>query len=287
MALAASSYAPTGVALAEDDGYRLSGKWSFCSGVDICQWMLLGVRITPAEGVEPTQVGFALIPKSDYLIEKNWDVLGLVGTGSNDLVVDDIYVPAHRIITHEQSQSGSSPGTNVNESSLFRIPFFAGISYCLCSAILGMARGSLEDYLEGMRHRVTRGAAMGASKNVIEFQSIQLRIAEASSSINAAEALVLRDTKEIMKIVAAGQKLTEAQRIRNKGNIVFAVKLSIQAVDLLFESVGGQGLHSRNRLQRSWRDIHTAAKHISMNWDAVATLYGRSQLGLPPGPAQY
>jgi alkylation response protein AidB-like acyl-CoA dehydrogenase len=286
-ALAASSYAPTGVALAEGDGYQLSGKWSFCSGVDICQWMLLGVRIAPAEGVEPAQVGFALIPKSDYRIEKNWDVLGLIGTGSNDLVVEGAYVPAHRIITHEQSQSGSPPGAAVNESGLFRIPFFAGISYCLCSAILGMARGALEDYLDGMRDRVTRGAAMGASKNVAEFQSIQLRIAEASSSINAAETLVLRDTKEIMDIMSAGKELTEAQRVRNKGNIAFAVKLSVQAVDLLFESVGGQGLNSQNRVQRAWRDIHAASKHISMNWDAVATLYGRSQLGLPPGPAQY
>jgi alkylation response protein AidB-like acyl-CoA dehydrogenase len=286
-ALAASSYAPTGVALAEGDGYRLNGKWSFCSGVDICQWMLLGVRIAPAEGVEPTQVGFALIPKSDYRIEKNWDVLGLIGTGSNDLVIKEGYVPAHRIITHEQSQSGNPPGAAVNQSGLFKIPFFAGISYCLCSAILGMARGTLEDYLEGMRDRVTRGAAMGASKNVAEFQSIQLRIAEASSSINAAETLVLRDTKEIMDIMSAGKELTEIQRVRNKGNIAFAVKLSVQAVDLLFESVGGQGLNSQNRVQRAWRDIHAASKHISMNWDAVATLYGRSQLGLPPGPAQY
>ena len=286
-ALAASSYAPTGVAMAEGDGYRLNGKWSFCSGVEIAQWMLLGVRIAPAAGVEPTQVGFALIPKSDYRIEKNWDVLGLVGTGSHDLVIEDVLVPAHRILTHEQAQSGNPPGAEINESGLFRIPFFAAISYCLCAAILGMARGALEDYLEGMRDRVTRGAAMGAAKNVAEFQSIQLRIAEASSSINAAETLVLRDTGEIMDIVNAGRELTEAQRVRNKGNIAFAVKLCVQAVDSLFESVGGQGLHSQNRVQRAWRDIHAASKHISMNWDAVATLYGRSQLGLPPGPAQY
>ncbi len=287
MALAASSYAPTGVALAEGDGYRLNGKWSFCSGVEVAQWMLLGVRIAPAEGVEPTQVGFALIPKCDYRIEKNWDVLGLVGTGSHDLVIEDVFVPAHRILTHEQAQSGNPPGAEINKNGLFRIPFFAAISYCLCAAILGMARGALEDYLKGMRDRVTRGAAMGAAKNVAEFQSIQLRIAEASLSINAAETLVLRDTGEIMDIVNAGQELTVAQCVRNKGNIAFAVKLCVQAVDLLFESVGGQGLHSQNRVQRAWRDIHAASKHISMNWDAVATLYGRSQLGLPPGPAQY
>ncbi|MBK19072.1 MAG: monooxygenase [Rhodospirillaceae bacterium] len=287
LALAASSYAPTGVAQAEGDGYRLTGKWSFCSGVEICQWMLLGVRIASSGDAEPTQVGFALIPKSDYEIKKNWDVLGLIGTGSHDLVIEDAFLPAHRILTHEQAQSGEPPGAEINTSGLYRIPFFAAISYCLCAAILGMARGALEDYLEGMRDRVIRGDALGVSKSVADFQSIQLRIAEASTSINAAEALVLQDTKEIMDIVNSGQELTHAQRIRNKGNISFAVKLSVNAVNLLFESVGGQGLHSENRLQRAWRDIHAASKHISMNWDSVATVYGRSQLGLPPGPAQY
>tara|TARA_Y100001934_G_scaffold49004_1_gene59559 strand:+ start:6512 stop:7732 length:1221 start_codon:yes stop_codon:yes gene_type:complete len=287
LALAASSYAPTGIAVADNKGYRISGRWSFCSGVNICQWMLLGIRISPADGVEPTHVGFALVPKSDYQIIKNWDVLGLVGTGSHDLVVEDMFLPTHRILTHEQAQSGKSPGTEINDGPLFKIPFFAAISYCLCSAILGMAEGALEEYCQGMRNRVTRGAALGSAKNVCDFQSIQLRVAEAASSINAAETLVLHDTKELMDIVESGNKLTEGQRIKNKGNISFAVKLCVKAVDLLFESIGGQGLENQNRLQRAWRDIHAASKHISMNWDSVATLYGRHQLGLCPGPGQY
>ena len=112
-------------------------------------------------------------------------------------------------------------------------------------------------------------------------------VSHAASSINAAETLVLHDTKEIMNIVESGNKLTEGQRIKNKRNIAFAVKLCVKAVDLLFESIGGQGLESQNRLQRAWRDIHAASKHISMNWDSVATLSGRYQRGLCAGPGQY
>ena len=89
--------------MADNIGYRISGRWSFCSGVNVCQWMLLGIRISPDEGVEPTHVGFALVPKSDYQIINNWDVLGLVGTGSHDLIVEDMFLPAHRILTHEQA----------------------------------------------------------------------------------------------------------------------------------------------------------------------------------------
>ncbi|MDC0033412.1 acyl-CoA dehydrogenase family protein [Alphaproteobacteria bacterium] len=286
-ALAASSYAPTGIAVAEEGGYRASGKWSFCSGVDICQWMILGVRIAPAKGADPTEVGFILVPKDDYHVKNNWDVLGLIATGSNDVVLEDVFVPAHRMLTHEQAQSGKPPGAKINDGNLFKIPFFAAISNCLCAAILGMAQGALENYLADVRGRQTRGAAVGVSKSIADFMSIQLRVGEAAASIDAAQQLVLRDCCEIMDTIAAGRELTEAQRARNKGDLGFAVKLCVRAADLLFESVGGVGLYGQNRVQRSWRDIHSAAKHISMNWDAVGSLYGRIQLGLPAGPAQF
>jgi alkylation response protein AidB-like acyl-CoA dehydrogenase len=286
-ALAASSYAPTGVAVVEEGGFRANGKWSFCSGVDICQWMILGIRIAPKPGADPTGNGFILVPKDDFRIEKNWDVLGLIGTGSNDVVLDNVFVPAHRMLTHEQAQSGSPPGAVINGGDLFKIPFFAAISDCLCAAILGMAQGTLNDYLEDVRGRKTRGAAVGVSKGVADFMSIQLRVGEASASIDAAQQLVLRDCREIMETIAAGKELTEAIRARNKGDLGFAVQLCVRAANLLFESAGGAGLHGHNKVQRGWRDIHAASKHISMNWDAVGSLYGRIQLGVPAGPAQF
>lgn len=289
-ALAGSSYAPTGVATVTDGGFRANGRWSFCSGVEICQWMILGIRIAPAEGAEgtgPGGVGFILVPKDTYRIEKNWDVLGLIGTGSHDLVLEDIFVPSHRMLTHEQAESGASPGAIANGGDLSKTPFFAAISICLCAAILGMARGALEEYLTSMKGRTSRGAAAGAARTIADFTTIQVRVGEAAASIDAAEALVLRDCREIMETIAAGRTLTEAQRARNKGDLGFAVKLCVRAADLLFESVGGMGLHSSNHVQRAWRDIHAGAKHISMNWDAVGSLYGRVKLGLPAGHGQF
>ncbi len=287
MTLTASSYRPGGVAVVEDSGFRVGGRWSFCSGVDICKWMILGVHIVPARDAKPEGFGFVLVPKEDYRIEENWDVLGLVGTGSHDITLDDVFVPAHRMLTHEQAASGHPPGAEINGGDLFKIPFFAGISVCLCSAILGMAQGALEDYVGEIRSRKTRGAAVSAPKSMAEFQSIQLRVAEASASIDAAQQLVLGDCRDIMATMAAGRELTQDERARNKGDLAFAVRLASRAADLLFESVGGMGLYSRNRVQRAWRDIHAGAKHISMNWDAVGSLYGRVKLGLPPGPAQF
>lgn len=287
-ALAGSSYAPTGTAVAADQGgFRVGGKWSFCSGVDIVQWMILGVRVKSAAEAEPSGAGFVLVPAKDYRIEENWDVLGLIGTGSHDIVLDDVFVPAHRMLTHQQALSGSPPGAGINRGDLFKVPFFAAISICLCAAILGMGQGAVEDYLIGMKARKTRGAAVSAPRGIAEFQTIQLRVGEASASVDAATELVLRDCRHIMATMAAGRALTEAERARNKGDLGFAVRLVVRAADALFESVGGMGLYNHNRVQRAWRDIHAAAKHISMNWDAVGSLYGRIRLGLPPGPAQF
>jgi len=227
------------------------------------------------------------VPRDDYRVEKNWDVLGLIGTGSNDVVVEDLFVPAHRMLTHEQAQSGKPPGAVINDGDLFKVPFFAAISDCLCAAILGMAQGALADYLADVKDRQTRGAAVGVTRSVADFMTIQLRVGEAAASIDAAQQLVLRDCRDIMNTIAAGNELTEAQRARNKGDLGFAVRLCVRAADLLFESAGGMGLYGHNRVQRGWRDIHSGAKHISMNWDAVGSLYGRIQLGLPPGPAQF
>jgi len=286
-ALSASSYAPTGTAVPVEGGYRVNGRWSFCSGVDICQWMILGTRILDAQGDKQTGAGFILVPARDYRIVENWDVFGLIGTGSNDLEIEDAFVPAHRLLTHADSLSGDPPGAAINPAGLYRIPFFGAISYCLCAAVLGMARGALEEYLLGMRDRMTRGAAVGGARSVAEFETIQLRVGEASSAIDAATAMVLEDCRRIMDIVNAGETLSMDRRARNKGNIGYAARLCVRAVDQLFDSVGGAGLYNRNRVQRMWRDLHAGAQHISMNWDSTGTLNGRVRLGLEPGPVQF
>lgn len=287
LALAASSYNPGGTAIEEDGGYRLSGNWGFCSGVDNADWMILGARIAPAEGADPTGQGYVLVPKSDYAIDDTWYVLGLAGTGSKNVILDNVFVPAHRMLTLADALSGRPPGAELNPGDLFKIPFFAAISICLCAPILGMAQGALEDYVEGTRQRMTRGAALATPQGMGDYPTIQVRVAEAAAATDAAKQLVLRDCADIMATMASGAELTEEQRARNKGDLGYAAKTAKHAVDLLFESAGGQGLYSHNRLQRTWRDLHAGAKHISLNWDAVGTLYGRVMLGRPSGTAQF
>ncbi len=284
--LAGSSYAPSGSAVVVDGGYRLSGRWMFCSGIDACDWMILGVRILPAADAGPVGQGFALVPAADYVIEDNWHVVGLEGTGSKNAVLDEVFVPGHRVMVMEEATMGRPPGAAVNEGALFRIPFFAAISIGLCAPALGAATGALAEYRESIGARVTRGPATGAGQAMAGFQAIQLRAGEAAARLDSALLLVLRDCREIMETIGAGRELSQQTRARNKGDLSYAVRSAASAVDLLFESVGGQGLFDDNRIQRAWRDIHAAAGHISLAWDSTGAIYGRTLLGLPAGTIQ-
>lgn len=286
-AITASSFNPSGVAVPVDGGFRINGTWMYCSGIDNCQWIILACKVAPETGGEPTSQGYVLVPTQDGTLDDNWRVVGLAGTGSKNFICTDLFVPAHRFLSHGDAVSGAPPGARLNTGPLFRIPIFSAISVSLCAAIMGMARGACEDFVEGTRDRMTRGAAISQPLRMAELPTIQLRIGEAAGCIDAARTLVARDCRQIMATAAAGETLTVAQRARNKGDLGYAAKLSLQALDRLFEAGGGGGLFSHGRVQRLWRDAHAGAMHVSMNWDAVGALYGRVTLGLPPGPAQF
>jgi alkylation response protein AidB-like acyl-CoA dehydrogenase len=286
-AVTAASFTPTGTVTAVDGGWKLSGRWMYCSGIDNCPWMIVGANVATDDGSEPTDKGYALAPTADFGIEDNWQVIGLAGTGSKNAYCEDMFIPAHRFLALEDTMSGRPPGIEVNPGDIYRLPLFAAISASLCAPIMGMARGAHDEFMEATRARVTRGAALSKPAPMAEIPTIQLRLGEASASIDAARLLVDRDCKEIMATLATGDALTQEQRARNKGDLGFATQLSLRAVDRLFEASGGGALFAEGRIQRFWRDIHAGAMHISMNWDAVGALYGRVSLGLPPGPAQF
>ena len=286
-ALTASSFPPVGAAVAAEGGWRLDGSWPFTSGCDNADWNILGVRTLPAPGADPTGQGYVIIPKGDYTIEDKWHVVGLSGTGSKDVIVGDAFVPGHRLLTLPDALSGAPPGAVRNTGPLYRIPFFAAISTCLCAPVLGIAQGVLDDYVAETSGRMTKGAAIAQPRPMAELPTIHLRVAEAAAGIDAARLLLLRDCAELMETVAERRPLTELHRARNKGDLGYAVRLAKQATESLFESAGGHALYTSGRLQRAWRDLHAAAMHISLNWDASGALYGRVMLGQPAGPAQF
>jgi len=272
--------APSAIADRAEGGYRLSGTWNFTSGCDHADWMFVGALL-PGEGLRPMP-GFLLLPRRDFRIDDNWFTVGLCGTGSKNIVIDNAFVPAHRVVTFAQLSSGAAPGTVLHANPLYHIPFMAIIPLSIATPALGIAESALEDFIAMASGRTTKGAVAGAGSKMAEFATVQSRIAEAEGLIDAARLLLLRDVDEVLASAAAGAGVSVAQRIRNRRDHALAVKFCVEAVNGLYAATGASGLFLANRLQRSWRDINAIAKHISMNWDAVSAMAGQHALGLEP-----
>jgi alkylation response protein AidB-like acyl-CoA dehydrogenase len=277
-AIAAVSYAPVGKAIPDKDGYRLSGRFSFASGCDNANWAIVGGMLPLPNGPKP---GFFLLPKKQYTIHDDWFTVGLAGTGSKTLVIDDQYVPAHRTVGFTDMLTGAAPGTAINKNPLYRQPMLAVVPHCLVAPALGMARGALIVFKEQAAGRATRGAVAGGNNKMTEFATVQMRVAEATASIDAATLMIHRDIADTLAATAAG-KADVNLRMRDRLTHSFATKLLTQAVDLLFAAGGGSTLGLHHPVQRFWRDIHAVSSHISLNWDSVAAMYGQHVFGLEP-----
>ena len=275
-------FAPTGTAVPVAGGYVLNGQWSFASGCDHASWVYLGAFIVP-EGPEPSRDGaFFLVPIGDVEIVDNWFVCGLAGTGSKDIVAREVFVPAHRVLLFSDARSGTAPGAKHHQNPLYRMPLLIHGASMLASTAVGAARGALDAYLEMTRVRKTRGALAGGQLPMAEFATIQLRYAEAAAAVESAELILLTDMREMTKKLYAGKEITVADRIRCRRNQAWVTRLAVQAVEALNDSTGGYGLHLGNPVQRAWRDANAVARHVSLNWDAVGTMYGQHAFGLEP-----
>jgi len=278
-AIAAVSYAPTGTAEPVDGGYRLSGRWSFASGCDNADWAIVSAPMVKPDGGKVP--GFFFLPVRDTTIHDDWFTMGLAGTGSKSFVIDNVFVPYHRTESIPDLLVGNPPGADVNPNSIYRQPFLSVVPSCLVAPQIGMACGALEAFAAEAKARKTRGAVAGANNTMADFATVQMRVAEAAACIDAAELLIHRDLKETAEMAARGAPTLDL-RIRNRRNHSFASRLSVQAVDALFNATGGAGLGLKHPLQRFWRDVHAAAAHISVNWDAVGAMYGQHKFGLEP-----
>ncbi|MFB9728854.1 3-hydroxy-9,10-secoandrosta-1,3,5(10)-triene-9,17-dione monooxygenase oxygenase subunit [Haloechinothrix salitolerans] len=270
-----SSYAPMGKATVVDGGYRLSGKWSFSSGCDHSTWVLLGGPAFDAEG-NPVDFCTYLLPKSDYEINDVWDTVGLRGTGSNDIIVQDVFVPQHRALSFIPMSKCQVPGQEVNPGPLYRLPFGSVHPSTITAPIIGMAQGAYEAHVEHQRSRV-RAAYAGEKANEDPFAKV--RIAEAASEIDAAWLQLTSNIAEEYRHACAGEKIPFSLRVKVRRDQVRGTERAIAAVDRLFENSGGRALQSGTPIQRFWRDAHAGRVHAANDPERAYQMFGTSEFG--------
>jgi len=277
-AFVSASYAPSATAEVVQGGYRLSGKWGFASGCDHASWHMVGALI-PGDDGGPPRPHLMLVPHADYRIEDDWFSVGLAGSGSKDVILDNVFVPAHRAVSFASLSVG---GALVNDSPLYQLPFASVVTIGTLSTVLGITRGAIESFLESARTKTSIGGATRGSTKVAESVPVQQAAAAASAWLDAAELLVQRDIAVAQAKVSAGETLSVEDRVRCRRDYAMAAGLCVRAVNTVFEKSGARGMHLRNPVQRCWRDVNVAARHVGLSWDINSLPYGRYALGLDP-----
>jgi 3-hydroxy-9,10-secoandrosta-1,3,5(10)-triene-9,17-dione monooxygenase len=268
---------PRGRARRVPGGYRLTGRWPFSSGIDAAHWAMIGAFVIDEETGQSEPRVF-LLPASDYTIIDTWQVIGLSATGSKDVEVSDVFVPAYRTLAAERMTGGPNRGSGVNPGTLYQLPAISLFGFAIAGVSLGIARSAIQHFAETTRTRLS----VYTGRNLADFRNLQVHLAEAAASADAAEAIALRDCDEATRITEAGVVPSLEHKARYRRDGAFAATLCTRAVDILFSASGGSAIYAQNPIQRAFRDVHAANAHYTLTWDVNGAIYGRVALGLPP-----
>ncbi|HXQ54137.1 MAG TPA: acyl-CoA dehydrogenase family protein [Stellaceae bacterium] len=271
-----TSFMPVGKTTRAPGGFRLTGEWSFASGIDHCDWAIVGAPILPAEGSGPPDIRFFLLSRDQFTVRDTWNAVGLRGSGSNNIVANDVLVREEHTLRAEDFASGAAPGTKVNHGVMFREPGFIAFPFGIFCPLMGIARGAYDCFVEFARNRPPSMGRDPASA----LHGVQRAIGEAASEIDAAYLLAKDIDEQLRTSMPLGLPRTMALR----RNFTLASRLALRAVDRLFEVAGARGIADSNPIQRFWRDMHAAANHVAWNVDGNYIGAGAHALGMPvPG----
>jgi 3-hydroxy-9,10-secoandrosta-1,3,5(10)-triene-9,17-dione monooxygenase len=271
--LISSSYAPTGKVARVDGGFRLSGRWSFSSGCDHCDWAFLGAFV-PVESGPPDMRTF-LVPKTDYTIDDTWYTIALKATGSKDVVLDNVFVPEYRTHRMVDGFKCHSPGNDQNDSPLYKLPFGQVFVRSVSTTSLGIARGALAFYKSVTATKV--GAADG-NRAALD-PTTQMAVARAASTIEQCEMILHRNFNEMMAYVERNESIPLDQRVAWRWDSSETVSRCVTVVDELFTLCGGRAIFQDSPMSRYFRDVHGARAHYANRPDASGRNYGGVQLG--------
>lgn len=269
-----SVFAPRGLAVrSAPDEYRISGRWAFNSGCPHCDWFIAAVVMS--EDGEPekpeldlSNVRYALFPATEGKIVETWDAAGLQGTGSHDVVVDDVVVPASHMVMpfHEPAR---------HDEPQCQLPFWTVVMVLMAGFPLGVAQRALDELRD-----ITRRKARTHQGSLADDPIVQVDVARASAALDAARTFVHSAVGDAWEAVQRDGHVTIERRARVSAATLNGMATAVQVVDTVFGHAGGSVLYFSNPLQRCFRDVHAGAQHISFGLEAWKSV-GRSLLDVP------
>jgi len=268
-----TSFMPVGKTQPAPGGFRLTGEWSFSSGIDHSDWAIVGAPVFPANGGGPPDIRFFLLNRDQFTVRDTWNAMGLRGSGSNNVVANDVLVREEHTLRAAEFAMGTAPGTKTNKGVMFREPGYTAFPFGIFCPLIGIARGAYDCFVEFAKNRQ---ASPGRDQQS-QLYSAQRVVGEAAAEIDAAYLLA----KSIDDMLQTSLPLNEAQTVASKRNFALASRLAMRAVDRMMEISGARGIGDSNPLQRFWRDMHAAANHVAWNPDGNYLAAGALALGQP------
>ncbi len=256
---------PSGTAIPVEGGYRVSGRWSFASGVRHAEWVVAMSRLAGTVDAPPVAVVF---PANECAIQDNWQVLGLRGTGSCDIVLEEVFVATDMSfpVTAAPRRGGA----------LYRIPLPAFVAYEHAGFALGLARCILDGVVEMLKTK-KRGYAVGGAA-VADRGVVQRLVGHCEMRLRAARALAVEENEHVWALAAGDHEISPEVLCAVRSAATYATEVAVDVANEVFRHAGAAALHNTHFLQRYLRDLQAAAQHY-MVADVAYEQLGRARLG--------
>jgi 3-hydroxy-9,10-secoandrosta-1,3,5(10)-triene-9,17-dione monooxygenase len=270
--LAPAPLAPTGRGAPVDGGIRLSGRWSWATGVMHGNWIIVGALCGPDDGIYPA---LALLPMTDVDIDDVWHTDGMCATGSNDVVIADAFVPDHRLVRVADIYKGTAPGAALHDADTYRWPMVPALALLASMPALGSAERAADIYAERLSERVLAYEGVTQKDKPIA----QAHLAEVRVRLRALRGLLADTVGQLETIVAAGDPVPRPIRGEARLAAAHIVHESRALIGLLLGASGASAHFLDNPLQRIKRDVDVLAGHVVFDYDTGRELAGALILG--------
>ena len=275
--LAPAPLAPTGRGVRVEGGVRLNGRWSWATGVMDGNWAIVGALCGPDDAIYPA---LALLPADVIRIVDVWHTDGMRATGSNDVVVEDAFVPSHRLVKVVDIYSGSAPGAQLHDAAVYRWPMVPALALVAAMPAFGAAERVAEIYTERLSERVL--AYEGTRQK--DKPAAQARLAEARVRLRALHGLLADTVERIDEILAAGDHVPRPVRADARLAAAHIVRESRAVIGGLLEASGASAHFLSSPLQRAKRDVDVISGHVVFDYDVSRELAGALAIGLKVSP---
>ena len=282
--LIASSGTPAMKATLVDGGFVVSGRGRWSSGCQHAEWVMVGAGVPDLADTQFPRRNYRphlfLAHRSQFTIEETWRAMSMRGSGSNDLLFDNLFVPTIRAEEVIGMVFNRSRGAGTVDNWGSRVPFALSFASFFAAVALGCADGMLEEYTRRTR---TRKHVMTGVSGIVHPAS-HMRLAESVHELESLTAYYKELANAMQAFGESGKPLDETTYNNMLHRFPFVTARVVAVVNRLWEGAGASAIFESNPMQRYWRDVQACRLHFGQDYDSNRLQHGRALLGIPPSP---